>query len=781
LIDKNHKLSSSAVGPLLPADAAQPAIPAGMGEFDSLLDSRPGIAARFRMRAGWVLSDLRDALVHCLQQEYRYGTLFNFVPVVLAVGIAVYFAAPAEPVLTLVLASMALPAFFALRMTHHGSAYYLSLLLALFFAGMVLAQIRTEIAGGPIIRHETTAQIRGIVLNRDKNSRGSARYLIQPTAIENFAATELPARIRLSASARHDWLVPGQTISGLARMQGMSGPAYPGGYDFGFFNWLDGLGGTGFFMGSPDLAAEQLPVSNMYNSLIILVNNFRLAIAERIIRQIDEPAAAIAIALITGDRSGIDKDIQEDLRQSGLAHVLAISGLHMALVTLTVIWLSRFLLALSPRLALCYPLRKWSAAIGLVTATAYLLVSGGAVATQRAWLMIVIMLCAVLADRSALTMRNVSIAAICILLISPESLLEPGFQMSFSATAALIAAYNALRNFNRSRYFLREKYEGSKGLLAGVALFFGALIFTSLVAGLATGLYSAWHFHRVAPFGLLANVAAMPIVSIAIMPLALASTLLMPYGLEFITLKPLGWAIGLVCQIAEWITEIPVSGTIGMLSPSVLLVGTFGFLLLTLLRSRLRLLGLMPLALVPLLGGSAEAPGLIVSQDGRAIAMKGHDGRLAMPYPRRGRFFTDIWLRAWSGDTPGDHDALIESCDSERCIAKSPEGIIVEIVYSPELLAQACMTADILVAPRLRWVNCHEEKPALILKRGDFEKSGTHMLHFRVLQEQGTPDDDSDAIPVETSTGSYYIEIETSITAYSRPWNLVRIAQKPEI
>ena len=298
-------------------------------------------------------------------------------------------------------------------------------------------------------------------------------------------------------------------------------------------------------MGAP-AKTEQRVSPTLGDQLVIYVNRARLAIEERIVTALPTETGDVAVALITGNRTRISSQTQASLRNSGLAHILAISGLHMALVTLTVVWLVRGLFSLFPVIVLRYPVKKWAICTGFVAASLYLGLSGAAVATQRAWIMISVMLLAALMDRRAITMRSVAISAILILIINPQSLLSPGFQMSFAAVASLVAGYEVL---NRRRRWKSERNAagGSRHWFpqAFVTLgkYFGGIAITSLIAGTATGLFAAWHFHQIATLGLVGNLLAMPIVALVVMPFALFSMLLMPYGFEALALQPMSLAI----------------------------------------------------------------------------------------------------------------------------------------------------------------------------------------------------------------------------------------------
>jgi len=292
---------------------------------------------------------------------------------------------------------------------------------------MFFAQSATLLNQTSIIERQTTTQLKGIVLGVDKSRRGASRYLIKPISLEGLEDDEIPRRLRISSVAKHKEILPGETISGLVRVQPVSGPVYPGGYDFSFFAWYEGMGGSGFFMGKPT-QKKTTHVLGYSEQFTVLVNRMRIVVEKRILQAMPNDTGKIAVALVTGNKTYIPNDVQESLRKTGLAHILAISGLHMALVTLTVIWCIRLVLAFLPNLVLHHPIKKWAVCAGFLSATGYLMLSGGAI-----------------------TMRSVAISAVIILVLNPQSLLSPGFQMSFAAVTALVAGYEILNKRRKSQ------------------------------------------------------------------------------------------------------------------------------------------------------------------------------------------------------------------------------------------------------------------------------------------------------------------------------------------
>ncbi len=560
----------------------------------------PGAKSRLALRTELFIAPLRDGFARAIGVERSRGTAFLWVPVCFGTGSLLYFALPREPlsgafaVLAVVLALLVWP------IGKQNPTWVVFAGLALVAAGSAAAQWRTQVVNTNMMSRNVVAQVSGQVERVEVRANGRVRYTIDTSpgvGDVTFRGGGLrPHRVRLTAREKEATAEVGERIIGRARLGPPPGPAFPGAYDFSFQAWFEGIGASGFFLGKP--RREKAPVADGLSSAITL-SKIRSDISKLIRRTVPGRDGALAAALIVGDRSGIDEETAEALRKSGLAHILAISGLHMALVSATVIASMRFLMALFPQIPLQYPTRKWAAGIALVAAAGYLLLSGASVSTQRAFVMIAIMLVAVQIDRRALTMRNVALAAIVVLIITPESVLSPGFQMSFAAVAALVATYTALTERQRKRA-KQPPANPIKRVALKTGRNVGGLALTSLIAGLATGLFAAYHFYRVAPFGLLANLLAMPVVSLLVMPLALLSMIAMPFGLESVPLNLMGMAIAQVVAVADWVASLDAAGNTGFISPLTVSLGALALSTVTLLQSRLRLLA-VPLAILAVL------------------------------------------------------------------------------------------------------------------------------------------------------------------------------------
>ncbi len=419
-------------------------------------------------------------------------------------------------------------------------------------------------------------------------------------------------------------------------------------------------------------------------------------------------AGAVAAALLVGERSRISEATNESLRVAGLAHILAISGLHMMLIAGTAFFFVRALLAFSPRLALAYPIRKWAAASALAVVTIYLALSGGGAATVRAYVMAAIVFTAILLDRPAISMRNLAIAAFVVVLLGPEGVMEPGFQMSFGAVVALIALWEYWRDRQARRLADPDVVPGFRILLflwravLGVAL-------TTLVAGLATGPFAAYHFQRVASYSLLGNLLAAPLISLVIMPFGLLTLIVMPFGLEALPLHVVARGIDSMIAVAAWVAALPGSELRAPhITPLSLLLIVAGMLWLCLWRLKWRLFGL-PLIAVGLASifFLIDPPDILVAPNGQAVAVRDASGVLRVSGARAGSYVVDQFFDE-EGLPPEDGATLKAGvhCDPLACLLGAKDGLSVSHVLDPSAFSEDCRRANVIVTPLRAPVDC---------------------------------------------------------------------------
>jgi competence protein ComEC len=560
--------------------------------------------------------------------------------------------------------------------------------------GFAAAALRNWSVAAPVLEKAWTGELTGRLVETELTQKGALSVLIAPLSMQRLAADAMPARVRLSIRMAGVSVTPGETLRLRARLLPPPEPVEPGGFDYARQVWFQSLGGVGYAFTAPVVVAA--PPDDWATWLAAL----RARITARVQTGIGGAAGAVSAALITGEQRAIPETAVVDLRNAGLSHVLSISGLHMVLFGGSLFWLVRAGLALAPALALRFPVKKWGAAAALLGATGYLLISGAEVATQRAYIMIGLMFVAVLLDRPALSMRNVALAALVVLLWQPESLLGASFHMSFAAVVALIAFYESpmIQRFGAAARGRGDGYVF--GLLRFAANHVVGILLTTTVAGFATGAYAAFHFDRIAIYGMAGNMGALPIVSAVVMPAALAVLVLMPFGLE----APALWVMGKGVDAMLWVAHI-VSGwngadrMIATAPMASLVLVTLGGLWLALWRGNWRWLGVAPLLLGFALWGTDRRPDILVDRDGALVAIRAGNGTLALSAARPA-YTAEQWLRH-DGDRRKPAEAAKTkniACDALGCVWREEGRPVVALPATLDALADDCRKADIVIS-----------------------------------------------------------------------------------
>lgn len=656
--------------------------------------------------------------------DAEHGRWFLWIPVCFGTGIAFYFALGEEPSFYTgpSLAAGAAGLCLAARSRPVICAMCFGLLCATL--GFVNASLRTHMVATPALEGRDRVVALNAWVERIEPRSTGARLTLLPIDANSTNRNALPHRVRITSRFAR---VPqtGTAVAVRALLRPVPEPAIPHGFDFARKAYFNGIGAVGFAITEPKPVsiAETPPVPLRLRALVDAV---RRGIDARISSALRERAAAISVALIIGDRGRIPKATLEALRHSGLAHLLAISGMHMALMAGALYWLIRAAAASVPILALRYPVKKWAAIAALAGGAFYLAISGGSVATQRAFLMMAIVFIAILLDRPALTLRNVALAALFILIPFPESLLDVSFQMSFAAVTALIAAYERLerrRRFTTQTSLHRRIARHAFAYVAGIAL-------TTIVASIAIAPFAAFHFHKLAQYSLLANLAAMPVFGLLVMPMALASLIAMPLGLESYPLQVMAFGVENIVHVAISVSgwksaTVPVA-TMPVASLAALV---FGGLWLTLWQTRWRYLGL-PIALCgALLAGTKPKPDILIGRDGKLVAMRTAGNTFTAVGRSRPNYSLEKWLTA-DGDTRDPVKALEGrgfSCDELACIGQSG-GRSVAIVFHPAALAEECARSDIVISQTPIARKCPLARVKLDLF--DMKRKGAHALYF---------------------------------------------------
>ena len=434
---------------------------------------------------------------------------FLWTPVAFGLGAAAYLEVGVEPalwVLALATGSLAAIWWVCQRWNAPRGLVVLASLAAFGAAGGLAAKIRNDRVAAPLMAGERVVRrVDGFVVDVVSPGAGGPRLLIAPVAVSGLPPERTPRRIRVTIG-ENQTPAPGQAVHLRAMLGPPPPPAAPGSYDFGRDAWFDSIGGVGFVIG--ELGTTRLDPPPLRLRLTMAVNAFRWSLAQRILARMGPSSGGIGAAMVTGHEAWITEDQTEAMRASGLAHILSISGLHMAIVGGFVFGAVRLGVAAWPWLALRAPGKKIAAIAGLAAVLGYLVISGAPPPAERSAITASVAFLAILFDRRAITLHGLAVAALLILAMKPETAGEPGFQMSFAATAALVAlAESWTRPVKEisTPWWIRWPQAGLTWLAASVA--------ASLVAGLATAPFAMQHFNRVAVWGLPANLAVAPLSS----------------------------------------------------------------------------------------------------------------------------------------------------------------------------------------------------------------------------------------------------------------------------
>ncbi|PYE42566.1 ComEC/Rec2-related protein [Rhizobium sp. PP-F2F-G20b] len=672
------------------------------------------------------------------EEETAFGHPFLFLPLLIALGALLWFSARDPPGLVnvAVLACVFCIASGALLL-RTGWLRLVVLMATGLLLGATSAAFETARTVTVMLDSPVTTTMTGRILSREISGRNAYRYIVALQRTEaptlRRPPTTLTLVVRNGGAAK-----VGDVIKGRARLSPPSGPALAGLNDFGFDSFFKGIGAVSYAYGKPQILADAGRRETDSASLIDRgwagLAVWREAIGTRIRATIPGDAGAIAAALVTAEERAISGDSITALRNSGLGHVLAISGLNMVLAAGTLLVGLRTGLSLVPGLAHRVPIKKIAAAGALLMVCFYILISGGAVSAVRSWIMIVIMLVAVFFDRPSISLRNVAIAALVILSVDPSAASGPGFQMSFAATLALVAGYARWRE----REVPTGRREGNE-MLTGIRGFLAGLFLSSLIGGVSTMIYSAAHFNQLPAYGLLGNMLAMPVIGIVVMPAGLIAMLLMPLGLDTLPLIVMGYGLEIMLAVARFVSSLGGQIMTGRLPHTAFALIAIGGVVLCLLRTRLALagLGLAILGLCIAIAAPSERPAVVIAEDGRlaaiiagtagasnrtrppafiygqwtrALRLNKHNAPtaridLALPEPpspttdgRNQPAFEPSAARAALRRLIGEGEKGRFSCVPEQwCATTSRQGWVVVTVEDRRLVGAACDLADIVV------------------------------------------------------------------------------------
>ncbi|MBE7637560.1 DUF4131 domain-containing protein [Sneathiella sp. P13V-1] len=662
-------------------------------------------------------------------------------PVFFAGGIALYFTLPFELEATwMALLPVSIAVYLTARYRDLQLLSLLMLMFVLFVGGISAAKLRQTSVSAPVLDKRTFVEMTAVVSSISASHKG------RKVVLENIGFQKDgfigPSKVRLSYRLKGKSPKPGDRVKLSAFLSPPPLPAYPGGFDFQRQLYFQGIGAVGF--------VTKLEILENQNKVFAsLLEDWRFSIGRAVEENSAEDVKGFLLAITTGERNGLDKQTLEDMRGSGLAHLIAISGLHMGMVGGLIFFVLRFAGALIPRIALTLPLKKIAASVAIIGLVSYLALSGMSISAFRAFVMISLVFLAICFDRTALSYRNLAIAAMVVLLFKPESLLGASFQMSFSAVFCLIAIY---QEFGQ-KFLIRGQ---DKGLLTRFFYYLIGVLATSVIASLATAPFAIYHFGQVATLGVVANMIAVPVMGFWVMPWVLISLLLYPIGLMDYPLSLAGAGVEHIQAIAKWAANFDFSTlVIGSFSDITLVALVLSVLWFAVWRSWIRYAAIIGIVIGVAAQAGYQKPDLLVSNSGNTV-MVVSENELLVSNIKTDKFDREKWKVYLGRDVKPqqfasnpDHEM---KCDPVGCVF-SVKGSQIAVSYNPYSYTLDCAHSDILISNAPIGGEC--ENPDYIIDRFDMWRNGAHALYIN----------DKEHVIIETVNG----------VRGHRPW----VPQKP--
>lgn len=654
-----------------------------------------------------------------------------WLPVLIGLGIGIYFSLPVEPSIWVGLSATVVFITLTCRWRTKPGIFQLVLALCFVSLGFLASQFRTSSVDSLTLAREVgPTSVQGRVLLVEPKTTG-ARLVLDKVTAERLTPYETPERIRITS--RFDTaksVSPGDWIELTAVLRPPSAPTTPGAFDFQRHAFFHQIGATGYSYNPPKVIQHW---KTSTRDMVTWLARIRLATGNKVRGTLQGETGAIAAALITGEKQAIPKPAVTAMRNAGLAHLLAISGLHIGLVTGLVFFVVRAGLALIPRVALHQPIKTWAALVALGAAFGYTLLAGATIPTLRSFLMMALVLGAVMVGRRAISMRSVAVAATIVLLFRPDALLGPSFQLSFAAVIGLVAVYEWISEKAPRLWSGGSRVRRMSAYFVGVAL-------STLIAGSATAPFAAYHFHQLAGFGMIANLVAVPLTALCIMPSALAVMALMPFGLEHLPLYVMGLGVDGLLVTARAVASLP--GNL-LFFPTIpvpaLIVITLGGLWLCLWQKNWRLIGAAIIA-----GGigmaSGVGPPLVqVSENAQVFAIHTPtEFAIVGPGVRGNRYTKSAWLEragygrgarastyVLSSETTNSDRAI--RCDHMGCIIALANTETISVVWDEGALLEECWRKGVLVSAVPVRRRC--DVPTHVIDRFDIWRNGAYAIY----------------------------------------------------
>ncbi len=582
--------------------------------------------------------------------------------------------------------------------------------------------------------------LRGQVIQLDTQAEGKCRiHMLLPGKIKKI-------RINCRGSSCSGIAV-GDIIETSAVLMPPPNPVIPGGFDFARFAYFRQIGAIGYtvrkthIVESANHQKQSYKVSSAHTYVKVIINRLRHNISDRMKAAMGAANGAIAAALIVGESSGIHKDDFDAIRTAGIAHIIAISGMHLMVVIAIIFFIVRFLISRSETLSMKWSSKKFAATVTILISFLYLPLTGIPISAVRAIIMSTIALLSILLDRNADAMKSLSISAIIILLTTPEDILSPSFQMSYAACGALISS------FKISHKYILSPINSSKNLIVKhhkkLLVYCASIAAASTFAGFATAPFAIYHFHQFSPYGIITNLMCVPLSNFYIMPLGMISLLLMPLNIENIALYPMSYGLNIMLTVSKFIASLPYSN-LRLPSLTALAITTIalGEILLFLCKTQIRYVGIALIIIGFITLFEKNTPDILISENSNLFAIK-WENKLIFSSFQKDKFTREAWEKTYREKSYGpkmlahyeniqiDNPITSLSCDKETCIIhkNGTKVLLIRGHSSPQENNTICNNLDL-------FINLYDDmicaNTKVNITRKDIEKSGAHAIYIGV-------------------------------------------------
>ncbi len=573
-----------------------------------------------------------------------------------------------------------------------------------FAFGILISKYRTLTLTVNTIPATIVSELEGVIESIKPTIKGSQLVLAQVNIYKLASCTPMPSKVRVSLPASYTRSISlNDKIKITAKLYKPQKSVLPGSYDFGFYAYFAKIGATGYALAEPKILSHS---QSTYKNVIYKI---RKAIYDRLISSMGTVKGNFAAAILLGESKALNKKLMQDMRRSGISHILCVSGLHLSLVAMILFIASRCLLNLSDFIAHNLNIKQLASIISLIGSYFYLELTGMQIAATRAFIMTALFILAIMLERTPHPLRSLALAAGIILSLNPEYIFHPSFQLSFIAVLSLVSGYEL---YVRHKWIMGE----SKGILVKIKFYLYSNIYSSFLAGIVTAPVVINQFYVFSTYSVLANLIAVPIMSFFLMPLAIITICLAPMGLDLPFLKLLEYFIGIILTTASFTNQLPGSvGYFGYITPASILVFIFGFLWICFWQTIWRFLGLLIMGTSFILMIYSPKPDLIIDTNLNALGVKNQQNKLEIYANQMPEFNSKYWAN-WFGQPdskilPLPQPTVLKILDD---MSKANSKQSLALLDKASCLNQLYLDKEILVPAGTMIVFCGSGKPQVV-------------------------------------------------------------------